>query len=204
MPAKFTQVPRTCADCGREFLIHRCRLQRPRQSPALYCSPKCVGAARHQTLATRFWEKVDQSGTCWLWTGARTESGHGVLQVGRRPNGNALNNQAHRVSWELHRGPIPASLKVCHNCPGGDNPACVHPDHLFLDTQAGNVADAARKGRLRKGEGCHQAKLTEAAVREIRARYAAGGISQEKLAAEYGVGQNPISKIIHRKTWRHV
>jgi hypothetical protein len=46
--------------------------------------------------------------------------------------------------------------------------------------------------------------LTEAAVREIRARYAAGGASYAKIAAEYNMFWLSIFKIVHHKTWKHV
>ena len=45
-------------------------------------------------------------------------------------------------------------------------------------------------------------KLTWAQIREIRARYAAGGIMQRALAAVYNVTPMAISAIIHRRTWR--
>ena len=59
---------------------------------------------------------------------------------------------------------------------------------------------------LRKmhGSANKNAKLTEDVVREIRRRYAQGGISQQALADEYGVSQSKISDAIHRKTWAHV
>jgi predicted transcriptional regulator len=46
--------------------------------------------------------------------------------------------------------------------------------------------------------------LTVVQVQEIRDRYAAGGISQQALADEYGVRQNTISRIVLRKVWMHV
>jgi DNA invertase Pin-like site-specific DNA recombinase len=41
-------------------------------------------------------------------------------------------------------------------------------------------------------------------VREILKRYAVGGISQRKLAKEYGVNHITIGNIINRKTWSHI
>jgi predicted XRE-type DNA-binding protein len=58
--------------------------------------------------------------------------------------------------------------------------------------------------RLRRGETSENAKLTEQIVCEIRTRYAAGGISQAALAAEYGIRQTQVSNVILRKSWAHI
>jgi len=88
----------------------------------------------------RFWNKISKTETCWNWVANKTNTGYGLL----RPGGQAPKKLAHRISWEIHRGPIPEGLHVLHRC---DNPACVNPDHLFLGDMRANMKDMYAKGR---------------------------------------------------------
>lgn len=139
----------------------------------------------------RFWQKVskDSPSGCWEWTGRTTEHGYGLLDV----DGKSV--LAHRFAWQLKNGPIPDDMHVCHHC---DNPRCVRTSHLFIGTHADNMADRDRKERG------GVAKLTKYEVAEIRRKYAQGNVTQKKLAAEYGVTREAISRITTRENWKHI
>ncbi len=141
----------------------------------------------------RFWPKVDVRGAteCWPWLGAEN-SGYGFFFRSSKPR---RWYKAHRFSYELHYGPIPDGLCVCHHC---DNPSCCNPAHLFLGTRADNNRDRANKGRgaPQDGQRNHNAKLTDVQVAEIRERYAVGGVSQQALADMFEVKQPQISRLV--------
>lgn len=131
---------------------------------------------------------------CWEWTGSCV-NGYGRASLPDRRF--AI---VHRAVYEAIYGPIPDGLVVCHRC---DNPPCYRPDHLFLGTQADNVADKIAKGREARGEQVGSAKLTAADVRTIRERVARGDRVVE-IAATYNVDRDNIYRIARRETWRHV
>lgn len=154
---------------------------------------------RDMSLAERLaLRSVSVASGCVEWAGLRNRDGYGYL----RANGRRV--RAHRVAWELVHGSIPPDMIICHHC---DNPACVNLDHLFIGTTADNMADKTAKGRLRgqlaKGADHPAAKLTAESVRVIRER-AAAGITQQALADKFGVRQDTISRLVNRRTWRHI
>lgn len=152
-----------------------------------------------QTLADRFWSKVDRRGAddCWPWTAATNEHGYGVMRPEGQRSGPTV--KAHRVSLTLAGVDI-EGLVVRHSC---DNPPCVNPAHLSVGTKADNSADMVSRDRHARGSRSGTSKLTECQVVEIRARCAAGELHRV-LAAEYGVSRVAITNIATRKTWRHV
>lgn len=151
----------------------------------------------------RFWQNVQKTDTCWLWTGCKMHKGYGVLQNGPKMA------RAHRFSYELAYGPIEAGMLVCHRC---DTPACVRPTHLFLGTHKDNLSDAASKGRMAKGakNGSNlyperlRTKLKPETVVEIRQLYAAGGITYKQLAKRFGVSKSAISCAMRRISWGRI
>lgn len=166
---------------------------------------------RTASLETRFWHYVDKSNPdgCWPWLSTRTDKGYGQIRAGGKPRRYLL---AHRLSYEMVRGPIPEGMVICHRC---DNPPCVNPAHLFLGTHSDNMQDMLAKGRglkgvpshpnsVRRGESNGSAKLTAEEVGVIRERYASGGVAYASLGEAYGVTAGMIWRIVRRKAWRHV
>lgn len=146
-------------------------------------------------LAERFWAKVRPGGAgeCWLWTASTTGSGlpYGQFALPRQRGERQRHVYAHRMAWMLSHGPIPDGLKVCHHC---DVPGCCNPSHLFLGTQADNLADCRQKGRmpeLRNGKLSVQDKLT--IFRRLRS-----GERQTDIAAVYGVTSALVSRMAKR------
>lgn len=135
---------------------------------------------------------------CWTMTGRPRQDGYFEVTRGRRAAGRTI--LAHRAVWEVFNGPIQGGLCACHHC---DNRACVNPAHLFLGTRGDNNRDAAAKGRMARGEGNGQARLTAAEVLEIRDRRDAGE-TQNEIARSFGVSQSHVSAIVRRELWSHL
>lgn len=81
-------------------------------------------------LHARLMSRLDvDPGGCWLWKGCTTAKGYGLIQAGKlRP--------VHRVSYELHVGPIPQGLDLDHLCRVRN---CANPAHLEPVTHRVNV-----------------------------------------------------------------
>ena len=140
-------------------------------------------------MEDRFWDKVDKTETCWLWTGCKNSHGYGQIKVSGQMQ------HAHRVSWILSGNTIPEGHVIRHKCRSKN---CVNPEHLETGTHAENMADMIRDGTSLRGVKNPKVKLTEEQVRQIRAR---AGETQRLLAEEYGVKPHTISQIINRTTW---
>jgi len=135
-----------------------------------------------KTREERFWAKVAKGAGCWEWQGGRVSEGYGLLFERRETAESGKRRQvfeyAHRISWELHYGPIPAGKDVLHKC---DEPPCCNPQHLFLGDATDNALDMCSKGRHRNYV------LTEEQKQQAREDFKTGKATRKQLAEKYGV-----------------
>lgn len=151
-------------------------------------------------IEVRFFRQLEKTDSCWLWKGRLVGKGYGQIGLGGKGAKQVL---VHRLSYEIHKGPIPEGMVVMHSC---DNPRCVNPKHLEAGTQSQNIKDAfARMRKFQpikkaKGEDCGAAKLTNEIVLGIRS----SALSLKELATLHNVSKSAIERIRYRKTWRHI
>lgn len=175
--------PKICLNCGEQYKPKAYRAERAR-----FCSWRCRKAI---TPEKKF------KNECWEWGGRLNFGGYGfVISKGKT-------FMAHRIAWEQSNGPIPTGLIICHKC---DNRKCINPSHMFLGTDADNVADMDRKGRrvILRGADNALSKLSEESVKEIKRRHTGEYGLGIKLAKEFGVAPTTISMIVTGRTWCHV
>lgn len=145
-----------------------------------------------QSVEVRFWKKVLKTEGCWTWTGRLDINGYGHIR-----DGCGRTSLAHRISWEMHYGPIPEGKVLLHSC---DNPCCVRPDHLTPGTQLQNIEDRCRKQRTPHGSKHHGAKLSEESARLIKR----SNESARVLANRFGVTPGTVIKLKKGRTWKSV
>jgi hypothetical protein len=143
-------------------------------------------------LPDSFWNKVNKTETCWLWTGLIMPAGYGQVYF------NGETHLTHRLSLSHSLGrPIGDGLVIRHSC---RNRHCLNPAHLQEGTYKDNYADSIIDGTNAKGETQGHSKLTEQQVREIRA----SDKRNCELAKIYNVHKGTISHIKRGINWKWV
>ena len=142
--------------------------------------------------------RVIQPNGCW--DSLFRPGGWGYLSIRGKKLGLVNRTPAHIISFIACKGSLKEGSLVLHKC---DNPPCWNPEHLYAGSHTQNMIDKRVRGRSFKPTGLKNAsaKLTEAAIMEIRASF---GVSQSILARKFGVDQTTISDIKLRKTWTHI
>lgn len=158
------------------------------------------GKKAHASLEERFWRRVVKLGDedCWEWVGGKVAFGHGRIQEAGK---GSKWLSTHRLSYEMHHGPIPDGKIVRHRC---DNPSCVNPRHLEIGTHKENTADMDARGRRKVvaplGSQNGKAVLNEDIVRLIRS----SDEGHAELARKLGVSPNAVRGVRIGRTWGHV
>lgn len=129
---------------------------------------------------------------CHEWTGALDRKGYGNIKTVER-----LTRRTHRVALSMELGrTISSDEHVCHSC---DNRKCVNTDHLWIGSNADNVADMVAKGRnggnIRRREENASTKVSYAQIEEMRT-LKANGVAVKEIAARYGLSPNYACRII--------
>ena len=154
-----------------------------------------MGIYPRKPLKERFWKFVRKGKNCWEWKGATYVKGYGEIGVTNQLIG------AHRVSWQIHYGPIPKGLCVLHRC---DNPPCTNPKHLFLGTKGDNNRDKVKKWRHRYGVHHHLTTLTESQIAQIKKYGQARLVPFMHLAKIFRTSEMTIHNIVKNRTWRYI
>ena len=131
---------------------------------------------------------------CIEWPFAKIWTGHGFVMFKKR-NGKYAHHGVHRLAFEWYYGRKPTG-RILHTC---DNAPCYNPAHLYEGTQKQNMRDKYQ----RSDPGRCGRRLTEDVVREIIAQLRAG-LSQPKIASQFGVSIPTISMIKNGHTWKHI
>ena len=150
-----------------------------------------------RTVHERFWQKVSKhdENSCWEWNAAFMK-GYGWFLLNKKDGPKF----AHRVSAFFAGliNDINSELHVLHKC---DNTKCCNPNHLFIGTNADNVADRVSKGRTKwlsqHGELNGMSKLSSDDVKKLKDLYQSTDLSQSKLAKMFNIKQPHVSRIIN-------
>lgn len=166
-----------------------------------YCRWRSTGdplatkkGAWDETVQERlFRNSVPVPSGCVEWTGARDKDGYGKFTKKDWPA------RAHKAAYIAANGQIPQGHIVRHTC---DNPPCINPGHLIAGTFADNAVDRVQRDRFnRESKRYNRVRLSMELARQIRAKHSQG-TSRAALAAEYGVGTDQISRVIHHRNWK--
>lgn len=151
------------------------------------------------SLADRFQSYCSEPNEhgCVIWLGCKTPKGYGHLA---KVTVNQSEQIAHRIAYALYVGEIPKGAHVLHRC---DVPSCVNPEHLFVGTNADNVADKVAKGRSFLGIKAAKVRLSERDAADIKYQLQLG-TTQKTLADKYHVHPSTIGAIATGKTWQPI
>ena len=136
-----------------------------------------------------------QSDECLPWPYGKAANGYGSVRVGGKTA------HAHAVMCRIAHGPPPTATHtdVAHSCVGRRD--CCNPRHLRHATPAENQQDKIVQGTMPRGSRHSKAKLSETAVRDIRAAIKDGSATQAQLARKYDVSHKAVAFVVSGANW---
>jgi len=139
------------------------------------------------SLIERFWKYVERKGPgeCWEWKASKTPKGYGMLN--RHENGVDRKEYAHRLSYQIHYGEIPAGYEILHQC---DTPSCCNPAHLRAGTSSENRQEAWDRGQQPRIQA-RSPKFTQTQYKEI----CDSTIPKATLLAKYNLTRSQLQYI---------
>lgn len=183
-----------CTLCGKEAYVKPKHIDRA----VNLCSKQCYRLWNSVEARLRRNCEITETG-CWEWLGAYRQ-GYGAIKW------KGTMHIAHRVSYTVFVGAIPAGMFVCHSC---DNPSCINPEHLWIGTAQDNTRDCINKGRapavigvpFRKGNIPHNKVLTTPQVVRVLELWESG-TTQRRIADTLSVPLYTVKKITSRKAYK--
>lgn len=156
-----------CSHCGTPYYVRHDKLATSR-----YCSQDCKAHSQLGRLTTERLLELsmpEPNSGCWLFLGALTEYGYGILRV------EGKNWKAHRAAYVAFVGEVPDGLTLDHLC---RNRACINPNHLEPVPSGVNVlrgvglsAQNARKTACNNGHPFTQANTMVKAYKQRPRRH---------------------------------
>lgn len=110
-------------------------------------------------LLAAFFQRVEQTDSCWLWTGTLNPRGYGRFNIGRNLEGKSQIRFAHRWAYETFVGPIPENKVLDHTC---NVRRCVNPEHLEPTTIRQNTLNGFSRRGYQTSPTKKHAKVTDA------------------------------------------
>jgi len=173
----------------------------------VYCSRECQlrgqnfewdradDEEKKSKILQNFYRNLIIRNGCWGYKKLKNEK-YVRIEIGKRKV-----ESLHRISYELHYGPIPKGMQINHKC---HNPRCCRPSHLYLGTQQDNINDQIERGTFQKGSKHGNSILNEKQVAEIKVLLKEGKMLHREIAEKYSVDRTTITDIRRGKTWNHI
>ena len=125
---------------------------------------------------------------------------NGYLEVGLNKNKNKKMHYVHRIVLAAFTGIDIKNMEVGHIDADKTNNRISNLAWVF---RSGNAKMSVQQGLMEKGGDRYNAKLTPAAVKDIRSNYSFRKTTQGFFANKYGVARATVGSVLKNRSWTH-